>query len=64
MIRLCRQVVGAPAGALLNGDEHECGRPAPLLVLRAGRTITHVCTRHAIRFRRMKGYEVKEETHV
>jgi hypothetical protein len=56
----CRQIVGAPAGGLLHGGEHECGREATLVVRHGRKIIARVCTRHAIRFRRMAGYTVNE----
>jgi hypothetical protein len=56
----CHQIVGAPAGGLLHGGEHECGREATLIVRKGGQTITKVCAKHAVRFRRMAGYTVNE----
>ena len=59
---LCRQVVGVPAGGLMRGDEHECGRAATLMVRDAGtkKLIALVCNRHAVRFRRMPRFIVND----
>jgi len=56
----CKQIVGAPAGGLLHGGEHECGREATLVVRKGRKVVALVCTRHSPRFRRMAGYVVNE----